>query len=567
VALLVVVLLLPDLGPAPSGPEPVAAYHARIVALLDSHRPNPAAPESGFLPDSRVLMLEGPQAGQEIEAYLEGPAGQQSSAAYRVGDEVVVTSTGDPQGTPFVAVSDRWRLPQLAFLAAAFALAVIVVGGWRGVRALLALALTMAVVIRVLVPLLLQGVPPIPIAVIIATGITILTVGLTEGFSRASVAAILGTTGALALTALLAAVATVATGFTNAAGTDLAYLQTAEGQGLDLRGLLLAAFMLGAVGVLDDVTVTQAATVEELAGHAGLRGRGLYASAFNVGRSHIAATVNTLFLAYVGASLPLLVLFAVSRQPTALTLNGEVVSVEIVRTLVGSLGIVAAVPFTTAIATWLASATAVVGYEPAARPRGLATAMRRPLVALIAGLAVMGVVVGAATLALGPFIAGGPLTALTPTILAPSPSPSGPRPTQPLPSESDLGSVPPLVTVIQVGEVQTITDGSLSAAVSVVEARIPPSPEGPQTIEVRIRYVGATQFTIRPSAWVALTSDGDDVDPTSGTVSTPELVAGVIRAGETREGWLEYRLPSKGEDLFLDYRQPDGSALFSVELY
>ena len=570
--LLVLVLLLPDLGPAPSGPEPVAAYHARIVALLDPHRPNPAAPDSGFLPDSRVLMLDGPQAGQEVEAYLEGPAGQQSAAAYRVGDEVVVTSTGDPGGTPFVAVSDRWRLPQLAFLAAAFALAVIVVGGWRGVRALLALALTMALVIRVLVPLLLQGVPPIPIAVIIATGITILTVGLTEGFSRASVAAILGTTAALALTALLAAVATVASGFTNAAGTDLAYLQTGEGQGLDLRGLLLAAFMLGAIGVLDDVTVTQAATVEELAGHAGLRGRGLYASAFNVGRSHIAATVNTLFLAYVGASLPLLVLFAVSRQPTVLTLNGEVMSVEIVRTLVGSLGIVAAVPLTTAIATWLASARAPASDEsalgePAAAPRRLTTALRRPLVALVAGLLVIGVVVGAATLALGPFIAGGPATALTPTILAPSPSPSGPGLTQPLPSESDLGPVPTLVTVIQLGEVESVTEASLSAAISVVQARIPPSPEGPQTIEVLIRYVGTTEFTIRPSAWVALTSEGDDVDPTPGTVSTPELVAGVIRAGETRDGWLEYRLPAKGEDLFLDYRQPDGSTVFSVQLY
>jgi uncharacterized membrane protein len=569
-ALLIVVLLLPDVGPAPSGPEPVAAYHARIVALLDPHRPNTADPGSGFLPDSRVLMLDGPQAGQEVEAYLEGPAGQQSGAAYRVGDEVVVTSTGDPQGPPFVAVSDRWRLPQLAFLAGAFALAVIVVGGWRGVRALLALALTMAIVIRVLVPLLLQGVPPIPIAVIIATGITILTVGLTEGFSRASVAAILGTTGALALTALLAAVATVASGFTNAAGTDLAYLQTSQGQGLDLRGLLLAAFMLGAIGVLDDVTVTQAATVEELAGHAGLRGRQLYASAFNVGRSHIAATVNTLFLAYVGASLPLLVLFAVSRQPTVLTLNGEVVSVEIVRTLVGSLGIVAAVPFTTAIATWLASATAQSADgppSPATRLGRLSIAIRRPRVALVAGLAVLGLVVGAATAALGPFIASGPLTALTPTVLAPSPGPSGPGPTQPLPSESDLGPGPPLVTVIQVGEVQSLTEGAFSAAVSVVERRVPPSADGPQIVEVLIRYVAGTDFTIRPSAWVALTSDGDDVDPTPGTASTPELTAGAIKAGETREGWLQYRLPARGEDLFLDYRQPDGSTVFSVELY
>jgi YibE/F-like protein len=437
------------------------------------------------------------------------------------------------------------------------------------VRALIALALTMAVVVRVLVPLLLRGVPPIPIAVIIATAITILTVGLTEGFSRASVAAILGTTGALALTALLAAVATVASGFTNAAGTDLAYLQTAEGQGLDLRGLLLAAFMLGAIGVLDDVTVTQAATVEELAGHAGLRGRRLYASAFNVGRSHIAATVNTLFLAYVGASLPLLVLFAVSRQPTVLTLNGEVVSVEIVRTLVGSLGIVAAVPFTTAIATWLAStqAQASLPDQPPRREGRLATALRRPLVALVVGLAAIGVVVAAATAGLGPFIASGPLTPLTPTVFAPSPGPTGAQASEPLPSASDLGPAASLPPVVQLGDVQSVAEGPFQAVVSVVEARVPPASDGQQIVEVRIRYVGSTAFTIRPAAWVALASSGDEFAVTAGTASTPELIAGTIRAGETREGWLEYRLPAKGEDLFLDYRLPDGTTVFSVQLY
>jgi uncharacterized membrane protein len=578
--LLLGVLLLPDLGPAPTGPPPVAAYHARIVALL-GHRANPEDPGAGFLPDARVLMLDGPRSGQEVEAYLQGPGGQQNATAYKAGDEVVVTSTGDPEGPPFVAVSDRWRLPQLAFLTAVFALAVVVVGGWRGVRALLALALTIAVVVRVLVPLLLQGVPPIPIAVAIATAITIVTIGLTEGFSRASVAAILGTTAALGLTALLAAIATVAMGFTNAAGTDLAYLQTGEGQGLDLRGLLLAAFMLGAIGVLDDVTVTQAATVEALAGHAGLRGRPLYASAFNVGRSHIAATVNTLFLAYVGASLPLLVLFAVSREPTVLTLNGEVVSVEIVRTLVGSLGIVAAVPLTTAVAAWLTSPGAVAVHGRNAGHGGLGQALRRPLVALVTGLVVVGLVVGAATAGLGRFITSGPVTALVPMVLEPSPGPSGPAPSGagpsgpasaeesagPLPSDPDPGSGPPLVTVVELGDVESVKEGSTTAAVSVVERRVPASADGPQIVEVRIRYAGTTQFTIRPAAWVALTSEGDDVAATPGSASRPELAAGVIRAGETRDGWLEYRLPARGEDLFLDYRSADGSTLFSVALY
>ena len=268
---------------------------------------------------------------------------------------MVVTTTLTGDGDPYISVADRWRLPQLAILGLVFAIAVVAAGRWRGLRALIALALTFAVVVRILVPLIVQGVPPIPVAVVLGTVVTILTVGLTEGISRASVAAILGTTGALALTALLAAVTIAVTSFSNAVGSELIYLQVAPGIGLDLRGLLLAAFIFGAIGVLDDVTVTQAAAVEELVAHSGLSGRRLFASAFNVGRSHIAATVNTLFLAYLGASLPLIVLFGISRQPISLIMNGEPVAIEIVRTLVGSLGIVAAVPFTTLIAVWLMS--------------------------------------------------------------------------------------------------------------------------------------------------------------------------------------------------------------------
>jgi uncharacterized membrane protein len=354
-ALLAIVLALPDLAPPPDAAEPIEAARGRIVEVLPPRSIDPNDPEQGLSPDVRIELLEGERAGERVDAYLQGPSGQLDLPDYRPGDEVVVTFTAQPEGGDFVAVSDRWRLPALGFLVAAFAVAVSLVGGARGVRALIALALTIALVLKVVVPLVLQGVPPIPLAVAVAGVVTAATIGLTEGFSRTSMAAILGTLAALGLTAVLAGLATAATGFTNAAGSDLVYLQTSAGSGLDLRGLLLAAFIFGALGVLDDVTVTQAAAVTELAEHGRLAGSRLFLSALNVGRSHIAATVNTLFLAYVGASLPLLVLFAVSRQPAALVLNGEIVAVEIVRAIVGSLGIVAAVPFTTAVAVYLAA--------------------------------------------------------------------------------------------------------------------------------------------------------------------------------------------------------------------
>ena len=147
--------------------------------------------------------------------------------------------------------------------------------------------------------------------------------------------------------------------------SDLAFVVTQGGNGLDLRGILLAAIILGAVGVLDDVTVTQSVVVDELAERGFLRGRTLFGSALGIGRSHIGATVNTLFLAYVGASLPLLVVLLLTRQPPALVWNNEEIATEVVRTLAGSLGIVAAVPLTTLVATLLAGRATGTADQPA----------------------------------------------------------------------------------------------------------------------------------------------------------------------------------------------------------
>jgi uncharacterized membrane protein len=355
IAATLLVLRLPDVTPPPSEAIPITSARAKIVDLLERKPLDPSDPQGGFAPDLLVEILDGPRQGERIGAYSQGPSGQLDLPNYKPGDEVVLTFTSQPEGPEFVAVSDRWRLPMLSILTVLFALAVALVGGFRGIRALVALLFTIALMLKVVIPMVLQGAPPIPLAVVVASGVTVATIGLTEGFTRASLAAIAGTGAALGLTALLAALATALAGFTNAAGSDLVYMRDTAGTQLDLRGLLLAAFIFGALGVLDDVTVTQATAVQELAERAGLGGSRLFVSAMNIGRSHVAATVNTLFLAYVGASLPLLVLFAVARQPPEMVLNGEVVAVEIVRTIVGSLGIVAAVPLTTAIATWLAA--------------------------------------------------------------------------------------------------------------------------------------------------------------------------------------------------------------------
>jgi uncharacterized membrane protein len=343
-------LLVPDITPRPSELPPVQLVHGRIVEIMPTDEPG--------TPDVRIEVLEsvedGPQRGDVVEGFLQGPNGLEARPDFDVGDEVIVNVSTDPEAG-FVAVNDRYRVGTLALLLGLFAVAVTVVGGWRGVRSLIALALTLAVVVKLVVPLILAGWDPAPVAILAATGVTIATFLLTEGARRQTVAAALGTAISLTLVAVLASVFDSLSRFTPLRGSESAgFLVSMGGTQLDLGGLVLAAVIFGALGVLDDVTVTQAATVHELhQADPRVRPLVLAGRAMNVGRSHIAATVNTLVLAYVGASLPLIVLFAAGRQDPLLIVSGEVVAVEVVRALVGSIGIVAAVPVTTLIAVGL----------------------------------------------------------------------------------------------------------------------------------------------------------------------------------------------------------------------
>ena len=342
-ALILIAFLLPDLSPPPTEPPAVELLRGRIVEFL------PAGTDV-TTPDVRIQILAGPRRGETVDGHLQGPSGEGDLPRYGLGDDVIVNASLEPDNA-FISVADLYRVPVLGLLLGVFAVAVTAVGGWRGVRSLIALALTLAVIVKIVVPLILAGWDPALVAIAAATGVTITTFLLTEGATRQTIAAALGTFGALALTALLAVGFDALARFTELRGSeDATYLQAIGITDIDLGGLILAAIIFGALGILDDVTVTQAAIVTELhEANPSLRGLQLARRAMNVGRSHIAATVNTLVLAYVGASLPLLVLFAAGRQDPLLTASTEAVAVEVVRAIVGSIGIVVAVPLTTAI--------------------------------------------------------------------------------------------------------------------------------------------------------------------------------------------------------------------------
>ena len=273
--------------------------------------------------------------------------------------EILSVRLVDPQSIYQFADFDR-RLVLLA-VAVVFAGVVVVLGGWRGASALVGLAISVLILLMFVLPSILDGRSAVLVAVFGSAAIAYVTMYLAHGFGRMTTIALFGMVSALMLTAGLSAIVVEMAQFTGFVTEETSLLTFFEG--IDVTGLLLAGIVLGAAGALDDVTITQAATVWELkAADPSLDSAGLFRRALRVGRDHIASIVNTLLLAYAGASLPLLVLFVLARQSLGTIANSEVVAVEIVRTLVGSIGLVAAVPLT----TWLAARFSPSGIEPTA---------------------------------------------------------------------------------------------------------------------------------------------------------------------------------------------------------
>jgi len=273
-----------------------------------------------------------------------------------VGDEIVLSYSGGNADDPgSYSVVDFQRGGSLWWLAGLFAAAVLVLGRWRGLAALVALALSFGVLILFVLPAILQGHNPLAVAVVGACLIMFVVLYLTHGPSARTSTAVLGTLASLALIAALSYGFSAAARLTGLDEQTSALIQTL-GANVDARGLLLAGVVIGALGVLDDVTVTQTSAVWELRrANPELEARALFSAAMRIGRDHVSSAVNTLVLAYAGASLPLLLLFTLSDVPLGSLLTQEAVAVEIVRTLVGSIGLVASVPITTALAAAVAS--------------------------------------------------------------------------------------------------------------------------------------------------------------------------------------------------------------------
>jgi uncharacterized membrane protein len=305
-------------------------------------------------------LKSGPDEGDEVTFTFAAAEGD-----FDIGDDVRLLKNAQldvpPDAldagieVPAYSFSDFERRTPMLGLVIMFGALVLLTGRWQGLRALLGLCGSLAVVVFFIVPAILDGQPPTAVAFVGALAIMLITLPLAHGAGPKTIAASLGTAASLSLALVLGYVFIDLANLSGASSEEAVYLRATQGE-LSLQGLLLAGIVIAALGVLDDLTVSQSATVMALKrANPNLGFVSLFRSAVSVGHDHIAATVNTLVLAYAGASLPVLLIFSLADTPFADAINFEAVAEAVVATLVGSIALIAAVPITTALAALLAS--------------------------------------------------------------------------------------------------------------------------------------------------------------------------------------------------------------------
>lgn len=312
--------------------------------------PEGAPAGAGECVQSLVTIDSGPNTGANTLLEFSGGPGQPSLAP---GDDVRMSRQVDPNGVTTYAFYDFERSWALTGMALVFAVVIVAVARWRGLRALVGIVVAFAVLVLFLLPALRDGAPAIPVALVASAAILYAVIYLAHGVSLRTSAALLGTLASLLLAAVLSwAAIEIAhlTGLSEDQNNEVAaYLGN-----VSITGLLLAGFIIGSLGVLNDVTVTQASTAFELA-EAGASRKDIFVGAMRVGRDHIASTTYTLVLAYAGSALPLLLLFSVANRSLGDIMTSESVAIEIARSAVGGIALALSVPLTTGIAAVLAT--------------------------------------------------------------------------------------------------------------------------------------------------------------------------------------------------------------------
>lgn len=309
-----------------------------------------------------VKILEGPLKGRMVDV-------ENDISPLKVGDRVNLALSTDDMGNPQIdgiGFAGVYRLPALGWLAALFVFLVLIFGGWPGIRGLASLIGSLALILFTLLPGLLHGWSPIGLSIGVSALIIVIGSYITHGFNRTTTAAVIGMILTISVVGVFALYVVHATRLSGMESEEALYLSAGVyGNNINLLGLLLGGILIGLLGILYDIAIGQAISVEELRrASPQMRTQELFKRAIRIGREHIGALVNTLAIAYVGASLPLLLLFYSENSSIWRTLNNEIFATEIVRILVGSIGLVIAAPITTLVAVTMLKNVVFLGTSP-----------------------------------------------------------------------------------------------------------------------------------------------------------------------------------------------------------
>lgn len=306
--------------------------------------------------DLKMKIITGGLTGREVEYNGISDIIVTDTKVYSPGDKVIVSYGAGEDGKNIFYITDFVRSGSLVWLLLVFVFAIFLVGKRKGLRAIASLGLTFLFITKIMAPLMLKGINPLWVGLAGSLVILLLIIYLTDGFNRKSHVAVVSIFFSLVATAILAIFFANLSRLTGLSDEEVAYLINA-GKNIDFKNLLLAAIILGTLGIMDDVVVGQVEAVQQIKEtDANLKPKEVYSRAMRVGRSHLGAVINTLFLAYAGAALPLLLLINLNQAPFVSffdIVNSEQIATEIVRTLVGIIGLAMALPISTLMASFL----------------------------------------------------------------------------------------------------------------------------------------------------------------------------------------------------------------------
>ncbi|KKR33123.1 MAG: hypothetical protein UT64_C0014G0006 [Candidatus Falkowbacteria bacterium GW2011_GWF2_39_8] len=335
----------------------IETFKAKVIKILDEKEET--LENNRKLKKQKLLVRGsvGKYAGKEIEIDMTDDQGSIVSNVYRVGDTVLVMQSFDAVGNGVFVVTDLVRTNIILWVFIAFVALLLAVGKFKGVRALLSLVLSFLVIVEYIVPQILNGADPVMVTVIGSFGILVAVVYVTEGFNKTShigaISIFISLLATIALSWFLVKIARLA----GLSSEEAAFILDIGKQSMNLQGILLSGIIIGTLGALDDIVIAQVTVVEQLyAVNSRMPRKEVFRKAFRVGVAHISSMTNTLFLAYAGAGLPLIILYVSGKSSFGswdAAMNNEMIATEIIRTLAGSIGIVLAVPISIFISVWV----------------------------------------------------------------------------------------------------------------------------------------------------------------------------------------------------------------------